>query len=477
MSSLDTLARQYNTDKSSLYHNYTRLYAHYFEKYRNQAITFLEIGVLKGDSIKMWLDYFPSATIIGLDINVMLNHIIPESSGRLILVQGDQEDAKCLQKLGETYGPFDIIVDDGGHTMKGQQISLQILFPFLKPNGIYAVEDLHTCFMAPERFHRDQYPSTFTFLQDRVLDLQWHGKAIDPEVFYADFDNHLKTFGNSPPALNNWEQTLDFVHFYRSLVFLGKRPHPPSHTPTVSKLQTLYLDTLAKSLVDYYYQPINIQTGELATEFDLQHGTIWPDRAVTMIGLRALKNIQDCVTTILQEGIVGDLVEAGVWKGGAAMFMRAVLQAYGDDTRAVYICDSFEGLPPPDPQWAADQGDTHHTVKYLAVNLETVRHNFNRFGLQHSRNVFVKGWFRDTLTLLPTDQIALLRLDGDMYGSTIDTLTALYDKVTPGGFILIDDYGLTGCKKAVDDFRRLRNITNPIQVVTAYEKVFWRKDK
>jgi O-methyltransferase len=422
-------------------------YEQYFESKKHETINVLVLSVLQGHSLKMWLDYFPHATLVGVDNRLQFS----SSDPRVTLVEGDQEDAEFLHLVGQDYGLFDIIIDDGGHTMKGQQVSLQVLFPFVKPGGLYAVD----------------------FLYERVLDLQFHGKCENAEAFSKDVENYLKTFSNLP-LLTSWD--LEFVHFYRTRAFLRKLSHPDLLCKiSVESLQRMYLDTCAKTLVDYYYIPISVQTGHRFTEFDLQHGTTWPDRAVSMIGLRALKNIQVCLETILRENIAGDLVEAGVWKGGASMFMRAILRAHGEQTKKLFICDSFEGLPPPESQYEADHGDTHHTVKYLAVDLESVKQNFRRFGCQHPKNVFVKGWFKDTLSQLPTDQVALLRLDGDMYGSTMETLEALYDKVVPGGFILVDDYGLTGCKMAIDAFRKLRHITEPIIEVTATQKVFWRK--
>ena len=179
--------------------------------------------------------------------------------------------------------------------------------------------------------------------------------------------------------------------------------------------------------------------------------------------------------TILSENIPGDFIETGVWRGGAVIFMRAILKAYGVTDRTVWVADSFEGLPPPSSgKYRADSDDGHHLHEELAVSLEEVRENFERYGMLDDQVQFLKGWFSDTLHNAPIQKLAVLRLDGDMYGSTMDALTALYDKVSAGGFIIVDDYALEGCHKAIGDFRTERGITDEIVSINAVS-VFWRK--
>jgi O-methyltransferase len=465
--SLNVIATKFETDKNSSYHNYTKLYQKYFEPIRFNNLKVLEIGVLLGSSMRTWLEYFPNAQLIGLDIDP---GCWKSDNNRCQIVIGDQENREFLTNFARTYGPFDIIIDDGGHSMLGQQLSAEVLFPALNSGGIYVIEDLHSCFMTGPRFGTDKYPSTFTYLAERVQDLQLNGKNQN-QVFYADKSNHLKTM-NPSPILNFWEQDLSYVHHYRSIVFMGK--NTADDTPNTTDRQN-YLDNMAKTVLDYYYIPISLQSGSKFSDYDLEHGTTWPDRAVSMIGLRAMRNIQECLEKVIIDNVEGDVLEAGVWKGGASIFMRAILRSY-NQKRKLYVCDSFEGLPPPDPKYAADVGDMHHTVRYLAVDLPAVKANFKRFGMEDSLNIFVKGWFKDTLpNLTEIKSLALLRLDGDMYGSTIETLDSLYHKVSKNGFIIVDDYGLTGCKRAIDDFRRIHNITEPMVMVTDTQKMYWRK--
>ena len=200
-----------------------------------------------------------------------------------------------------------------------------------------------------------------------------------------------------------------------------------------------------------------------------------PAYAETMIGIKRLDNVRYCVTTAISDGVPGDLMEAGVWRGGAAILMRAILKANGVDDRVVWAADSFEGLPPPDPSVVADAGDTLYLDEALAVSLEEVKANFAKYGLLDDRTKFLKGWFSDTLPGAPIESLAVLRADGDMFASTMDILTSLYPKVSPGGFVIIDDYNdIPACRKAVDEYRQASGITDTI-VAVDWTGVYWRK--
>jgi O-methyltransferase len=208
-----------------------------------------------------------------------------------------------------------------------------------------------------------------------------------------------------------------------------------------------------------------------------EEGLDWPERAETMIGLRRLDNLQYCIEQVIADDVAGDVLEAGVWRGGAAIFMRAALAALGDNDRLVWVADSFEGLPKPDPRHEADRGDQHWTQDALAVSLEEVKRNFSRYGLLDQRVRFLKGWFSDTLPTAPVERLAVLRADGDMYGSTIDILNALYPKLSVGGFAIMDDYGaVPGCKAAVEDYRAEHGITEPIEKID-WTGAFWRRQR
>ena len=206
-----------------------------------------------------------------------------------------------------------------------------------------------------------------------------------------------------------------------------------------------------------------------------EFGRDWPVRAETMIGLRRLDNLQLAVETVLAEGVPGDLVETGVWRGGAVIFMRAVLRAHGATDRTVWAADSYEGLPKPGPDRHPVDAHDNYEFGILVAGLDEVRHNFERYGLLDDQVRFLVGWFKDTLQAAPIEKIAVLRLDGDMYGSTMQALTALYDKVQPGGFCIIDDYGAIGaCRRAVADFRQHNRVEEEIVDIDG-SGVYWRK--
>jgi O-methyltransferase len=200
-----------------------------------------------------------------------------------------------------------------------------------------------------------------------------------------------------------------------------------------------------------------------------------PLSAESMIGRTRMRNLRFCVERIIADRVPGDLIETGVWRGGASIFMRGILAAYGVTDRRVWVADSFEGLPKPDPRYAADAGDPHHTFKsLLAVSLDDVRANFEKYGLLDDQVRFLKGWFRDTLPLAPIERLAVLRLDGDMYGSTIEALEPLYPKLSRGGYLIVDDYALSGARKAVEDYRAANGITDPVNEID-WTGAFWRK--
>ena len=155
--------------------------------------------------------------------------------------------------------------------------------------------------------------------------------------------------------------------------------------------------------------------------------------------------------------------------------MRAVLAAHNVTDRRVFVADSFEGLPEPDEaRYPQDRGDEHYKHGYLAVSKKEVEANFAKYGLLDEQVMFLEGWFKDTLPNAPIDKLAVIRLDGDMYESTMDALNNLYPRLSKGGFCIIDDYGLIRCKQAVDDFRAQHGIRNEL-VEIDQTSVFWEK--
>ena len=198
----------------------------------------------------------------------------------------------------------------------------------------------------------------------------------------------------------------------------------------------------------------------------------WP---LTMIGSRRLDNVEHCMRSVLEQGVPGDFIETGVWKGGTTIFMRGVLRAQGIGDRRVYVADSFEGVPPPDAtKYPADSESNFHLWHDLSVDLITVKDNFARLGLLDDQVEFVEGWFRDTLPALKGHTWAVVRLDGDLYESTMDALESLYDDLAVGGWLIVDDYEIEACRRAVTDFRTARGVSDQINPIDA-NGVCWQK--
>lgn len=203
-------------------------------------------------------------------------------------------------------------------------------------------------------------------------------------------------------------------------------------------------------------------------------GTDRPMFGYTMVGRKRLDNLQACIEDVIARNVPGDLIETGVWRGGATILMRAVLKLHGVTDRIVHVADSFQGLPPPTD--AADGWDLTGDAG-LAVSVDQVQRNFERFGLLDEQVKFLVGWFADTLPKAPIDRLSILRLDGDLYSSTMDALSALYPKVSSGGYVIVDDYGSwPACKRAVDEYIARHCIVADIKAVDT-TGVYWRVEK
>jgi len=227
----------------------------------------------------------------------------------------------------------------------------------------------------------------------------------------------------------------------------------------------LYLDLLKKSVLNVIYEPLTD---------GLINGTVHPVLAHTMIGLKRLNNIQFCYENIIKDSIPGALIETGVWRGGATIFMAGLVKAQGEK-RKVYVADSFCGLPKPNAEkYPADLGDMHWTYQDLNVSLEEVISNFKSYDLLSQDIIFLKGWFQDTMPTLHEETFSLIRLDGDMYESTWVALENLYPRLSAGGYLIVDDWLLPGAQKAVVDYRNKFDIQGEMCYIDG-SSIFWRK--
>jgi len=239
----------------------------------------------------------------------------------------------------------------------------------------------------------------------------------------------------------------------------------------------LYLDLLCKSLSNLIYGPSPTDPwNDGLFRLDAKPGRDRRSPAHTMVGILRLANVRTLAQRAIDLEIPGHFIETGVWRGGCCILMRGVLAANAVSDRIVYVADSFEGLPPPNPRlFPVDAGDTLHTITELAVSLDEVKTNFTRYGLLDENVVFIKGFFSDTLPKLDAGPFALIRLDGDMYESTYVALQCLYPKLSVGGFVIIDDYGaIEHCRKAVTDYRSEFGIDEPLHEID-WTGVWWQK--
>ncbi len=249
----------------------------------------------------------------------------------------------------------------------------------------------------------------------------------------------------------------------------------PAGSAEIAEPRRLYLDMVQRTIINTVYEDPAQTFGDTYRPEVREIGSDWPSVAHSMIGNRRMGNLRMACEDAIAERIPGDFIETGVWRGGACILMRAVLKAYAVTDRRVWVADSFEGLPPPTPEkYPADRGDNSFEYRELAVSLEQVKANFAKYDLLDEQVQFLKGWFKDTLPAAPIERLAVLRLDGDLYESTMDALHALYHKVSPGGFVIVDDFILPKCRAAIADFRKSKGITEEIIDIDG-AGVFWRK--
>jgi O-methyltransferase len=470
----------FKTNEKHLIHkwiHYFDIYHNYFNRFRGKNCVVVEIGVFEGGSLEMWSNYFgDKAEIIGIDINQQCKAV---ETDKIKIFIGSQSDREFLREIKKNVPKIDILIDDGGHTMEQQIITFEELFDHISENGIYLCEDTHTSYW-------EEYGGG---LKKEGLFIEFSKKLIDKLNAWHIRDNQL-------PA-DDFAKKTHSIHFFDSIVLIQKgNNETPRHQQkgfTIKELKNdnnipiptkvfLKFQILGINLHDNpQYKCLNeFRNGSDISRFILPvqkmiEGKIWLDAGETMVGLYRMNNVEYCIEEIIKNNIEGDFIETGVWRGGVCIFMRALLKEYEITDKKVWVADSFEGLPKPnEDEYPEDKGDKHHFFNELVVSLEQVKENFKKYGLLDEQAIFLKGWFKDTLPTAPIKKLSLLRLDGDMYESTMDALTNLYPKLQKGGFIIIDDWGaVPACKKAVLDFRATHNIDNEM-VPIDWTGIYWK---
>lgn len=238
-----------------------------------------------------------------------------------------------------------------------------------------------------------------------------------------------------------------------------------------------YIDLIKRSVTNYQYLggDSSFDKFRCVTHYDLKQSRWKIDplsRPLTLLTKKQLDLIENCVVAVEKKGVPGDFIEAGIWRGGAIILMRALLNAHKIADRKVYAADSFAGIP----KNATDRNDPVDawSDRWVA-SLAEVRQNIDRFGLLDDRVVFTVGFFADSLKTLAGKQFALIRLDSDSYDSVHTSLNYLYPLVSKGGVVIIDDWHLVGCKQAVLDYRAHHGITDDI--LTYDQNAYWLKQQ
>jgi hypothetical protein len=239
-------------------------------------------------------------------------------------------------------------------------------------------------------------------------------------------------------------------------------------------------------------------------------GRDWTFAGDTMTGRKRLDNVHALLKDVIENKVAGDYIETGVWRGGSSVLAKAVLETLDPNSNRIsYVCDSFSGLPPGEKKLA--KGDVGwDNIPYLEVPSDVVANNFIKYGLLDSNVIFAKGFFNDTMPLLAEKitSLSIMRLDvssillmyilcfvyfcvvlfspvdgthshvlywqGDMYESTVDVLYHLYNKLSIGGYVIMDDWFRFPSKIACEDFFAAHGIKPeiiPIDDLSAY----WKK--
>ena len=275
---------------------------------------------------------------------------------------------------------------------------------------------------------------------------------------------------------------------FREGLEAARAPDATGPGPDAEALRVAYLDLLKLCLCDLTgtatmsvarTQQGHVMSRELSGEqLRLRSaGMDWPLHGLTMVGLKRLDDLQACVESVVRDDVEGDLIEAGSWRGGASLLMRATLDTLGGRERTVFVADSFQGFPEAsgDLSKRYDLSLDLAGCDFLAVPVEEVKETFSRLGCAEGVTL-VPGFFQDTLPALSGGRWSVIRLDGDTYEAAQSGMESLYDGLSAGGYVIVDDYlSLDQCREAIDEFRHSHGINEPIEEVD-WSCVRWRKE-
>lgn len=221
-----------------------------------------------------------------------------------------------------------------------------------------------------------------------------------------------------------------------------------------------------------------VNPAERIETFDQLYGIIAENASQTLVEAPFFREAPAMMERIKAEGIAGDIVQAGVWKGGSALFLHGLNRAYGLD-RELWLADTFYGFDPSTVKHERDLKALQAFSDFQGepLSAQKVKDLFEKHQLLDDAVHFLEGDVKDTLPGSGISQIALLHIDVDFFEPTYNTLATLYDKLSPGAYVVIDDYGVPhfNCNDAVDQFRAERGISTPMTMMTHYI-AWWRKE-
>ncbi len=480
-------------------------------------LAYVEIGVRNGHSMIL-----SQCRSIGIDPDIELKVDLPDLV-TLFETSSDQffEENNLQEILGRS---FDLAFIDGMHLAEYALRDFINLEKNASACSVVLVDDI-----LPDDIRWTERVRTRNEWTGDVYKLILILKEYRPDLEITAFDVQMKglaSIANLNPTctilVNNYEKILADIQngkydiSTRDELASALEPHSCDTLPsyldhlTVGKPKRAYLELLKSNVVGNIYDDNEFRllylrqcldgkreynsvqmhdiSGMVADEFkEFQRTKLegkFYDRSIrnvtyahSMAGEKRIRNIIAMLDYVRINEIEGCIVECGIWRGGASIMAAGYNEIYGLQ-KDVFVCDSFDGLPKP--SLSQDENLDLHKDKFpeLAISMEVVLENFKKYNLLSSNVHFIKGWFKDSLPTLETGgAISLLRLDGDLYESTMNILENLYDQVVLGGVIIIDDYALEPCRQALEDFLSERKISFPELNRIDWTGAWWIKKK
>ena len=229
MNDLLELGKQYKSTKD--WTGFLEIYSNYFKDYKDKEINILEIGIDKGESLKIWRKYFTSAKICGIDIIDIKFQI-----EGVDLIRANQTDEKTLKEICDKYNGFDIIIDDGGHYSKQIIISLNFLFDYLKDDGLYIIEDLQTSYFP-------RFDGSRLNLKKKTTSMNFLKSMADS----INYEHNNKPFFRS----KKFDGMVKYIHFYQNVAIL-KKGKSVNYFYKNTKNTSNIIDKLKKLLFNFY---------------------------------------------------------------------------------------------------------------------------------------------------------------------------------------------------------------------------------